>query len=156
MGQKFVIYIIALSTLVFNAHLYSVYFSSKENLSIVGSAYDTIYVVSIVFLLIIFLSFLIFFQRIPSLELLSFFTSFSFIPLFIISFALLYREVGLKNVTENIDYLYFSIVTFTTLGYGDIQPSSDAKIFAAIEAVIGFLFVPILVSQVLSVIRDLR
>jgi len=33
--------------------------------------------------------------------------------------------------------LYFSVVTFTTLGYGDILPLGISKFFAAIEALLG-------------------
>ncbi len=37
------------------------------------------------------------------------------------------------------DSLYFSMVTYTTLGYGDIVLGSDLRIFAAIESVTGVL-----------------
>jgi hypothetical protein len=33
--------------------------------------------------------------------------------------------------------LYFSIVTFTTLGYGDIKPTNDFRLWAASEAIAG-------------------
>lgn len=35
------------------------------------------------------------------------------------------------------DYLYFSIITFTTIGYGDISPNGFSKILAASEGFIG-------------------
>jgi len=38
------------------------------------------------------------------------------------------------------DALYFSFVTITTLGYGDIQPVGLARLLAATEAVWGLLF----------------
>lgn len=41
--------------------------------------------------------------------------------------------------------LYFSVVTFTTLGYGDIQPVGFAKYVAASEAVIGASLMALLV-----------
>ena len=43
-----------------------------------------------------------------------------------------------NNIFENIKTfgtsLYFSVVTFTTLGYGDIGPVGWARPFAALEA----------------------
>ncbi|WP_170576350.1 potassium channel family protein [Ruegeria atlantica] len=42
--------------------------------------------------------------------------------------------------------LYFSIVTFTTLGYGDMQPIPGMRIIAALEAVLGYLFLGLAVG----------
>lgn len=43
-----------------------------------------------------------------------------------------------SGVTHNFwDSLYFSIVTFTTLGYGDMRPIGGMRVFAASEALIG-------------------
>jgi Ion channel len=36
--------------------------------------------------------------------------------------------------------LYFSMVTWTTLGYGDVRPSDNARMLAASEAVLGYMF----------------
>jgi voltage-gated potassium channel len=45
------------------------------------------------------------------------------------------------------EFLYFSLVTITTVGYGDIAPVSPiARAFANLEAVVGQLFLVILVS----------
>ena len=42
--------------------------------------------------------------------------------------------------------LYFSAVTFTTLGYGDIQPASPvAQALASIESFLGALLMALLV-----------
>lgn len=35
------------------------------------------------------------------------------------------------------DYVYFSIVTATTLGYGDLHPIGVGKVIASIEAIFG-------------------
>lgn len=37
--------------------------------------------------------------------------------------------------------LYFSIVTFSTVGYGDLNPHADWRLLAAFEGLIGFLFI---------------
>ncbi|MEO3387497.1 potassium channel family protein [Mesorhizobium sp. CAU 1741] len=37
--------------------------------------------------------------------------------------------------------LYFSITTFCTLGYGDVVPPAEWRVFAALEGVNGFLMI---------------
>lgn len=44
-----------------------------------------------------------------------------------------------------VNSIYFSVVTFTTLGYGDVQPVGFAKYVAASEAVIGASLMALLV-----------
>jgi uncharacterized membrane protein len=49
------------------------------------------------------------------------------------------------------DYLYFSFVTMTTLGYGDITPvSSFAKSVTTLIAVMGQLYLTILVAMLVG------
>lgn len=45
-----------------------------------------------------------------------------------------------SEIKHLFDYLYFSLVTFTTLGYGDFHPVGILKILAGIEAFLGVLF----------------
>ena len=48
-------------------------------------------------------------------------------------------------------FVYFSIVTLTTLGYGDITPNvAQAMTLAYIEALIGQLYVAILIARLVS------
>ncbi len=44
---------------------------------------------------------------------------------------------GIVGASSPWDYWYFSIVTATTLGYGDMHPIGYAKIFASLEAIFG-------------------
>lgn len=44
---------------------------------------------------------------------------------------------------------YFSVVTFTTLGYGDFQPSEPARLLAALEAMLGYVYLGLLVGAAL-------
>ncbi len=37
------------------------------------------------------------------------------------------------------DAIYFALVTYTTLGYGDVTVGADARVFAAMAAVTGLL-----------------
>ncbi|SMY31722.1 voltage-gated potassium channel [Photobacterium malacitanum] len=49
------------------------------------------------------------------------------------------------------DAAYFSFVTLTTLGYGDILPvTSIAKVFAYLEAIVGVFYMAIVVSSLVS------
>ncbi|WP_096084907.1 ion channel [Agaribacterium haliotis] len=85
----------------------------------------------------------------------------------IFSFALLYFCAGVNdgdtlikispsaglrhNLEQFLHMLYFSVVTFTTLGYGDLSPVGITRAFAAIEAFIGSftlaLFVVVFVKK---------
>ncbi|RDZ50451.1 hypothetical protein C5C07_19200 [Haloferax sp. Atlit-4N] len=79
--------------------------------------------------------------------------------LLIFGFSLIYPIWGLKTANETVIYgsnlqlaidtvvqsLYFSIVTFTTLGYGDIQPLGGSQLVAAIESFLGALLMAFLV-----------
>ena len=41
--------------------------------------------------------------------------------------------------------LYFSVITFTTVGYGDITPTGMTKAMAMIEVFCGIFIVPIFI-----------
>lgn len=47
----------------------------------------------------------------------------------------------------NREYIYFSVVTFTTLGYGDFHPIGPLRGAAMMEAAFGFLLMPVLVAE---------
>ncbi|MCA9425564.1 MAG: hypothetical protein KC931_05070 [Candidatus Omnitrophica bacterium] len=56
---------------------------------------------------------------------------------------------GEKGVWRS--FLFFSFVTLTTLGYGDITPVHDtARSLVILEAVCGVLFIAILISKLVS------
>jgi Ion channel len=66
-----------------------------------------------------------------------------------------FLEVGLGNSSiEHIPratFPYFSLVTLTTLGYGDIVPiSPEARMFAALESTTGVLYIAITVARLVS------
>ena len=72
----------------------------------------------------------------------------------IFCFALLfYLNTGIiqfsngNDVTQFIDSLYFSVVTFTTLGYGDITAvTTIGKLLVLIEVMFGYLMGGLLVA----------
>jgi len=53
---------------------------------------------------------------------------------------------------------YYSFVTLTTLGYGDILPHNHiAEFFVSIEAIIGIFYVAIVVSSLISLkLKEIR
>jgi hypothetical protein len=61
-------------------------------------------------------------------------------------------EIGsLENKDPNFIYTYYSFVTLTTLGYGDIAPMTDiAYSLAILEAIIGQLFLTVLVARLVA------
>jgi Ion channel len=52
------------------------------------------------------------------------------------------------------ELLYFSLITLTTIGYGDILPlNGEARMLAALEGVIGVLYVAITVAILVSAFK---
>jgi len=56
--------------------------------------------------------------------------------------------------TSLLESLYFSVVTITTLGYGDFTPSGFSRFFSGIESIFGLIFVGFGITQVLSIKQD--
>ena len=56
-----------------------------------------------------------------------------------------------------LDGFYFSVVTITTLGYGDLSPVSDfGKLFAAAEALLGVILLGLFLLSVANQIADIQ
>jgi voltage-gated potassium channel Kch len=85
------------------------------------------------------------------------------------SFAELYEERGIidpdgeiivrdddDGTQEDADCLYFSIVTFTTLGYGDFRPTPQCRMFAATEAVLGYIYFGLTVAILFDLVQRKR
>ena len=86
----------------------------------------------------------------------------------IISFATIYN--GLQHLFQGkafiishptpipyFDLLYFSVVTITTVGYGDIQPGLwVSKIFVGSEILFGVGFALLLITMLISVYIDIQ
>ena|SRR5882762_4684381 len=70
----------------------------------------------------------------------------------IISYANIYRSFGLVDgsvaVTNIRDFIYFSVITWTTVGYGDLKPSPESRMFAASEALLGYLTMGLYLSLI--------
>lgn len=52
-------------------------------------------------------------------------------------------------------YIYYSLATITTLGYGEIYPVSDyARIFSAMEGVTGFLYIGVFIARLIALFKN--
>ena len=70
-------------------------------------------------------------------------------------FAGIYRASGLLPDAETVDTLtalYFSIVTWTTLGYGDLKPLPDFRLLAAFQALVGYVFLGVIVGLIMMLV----
>jgi len=62
--------------------------------------------------------------------------------------------IGDSFLTKLISFQYFSFISFTTIGYGDILPVSNlARIFAIIEGIFYFILIIFIVSSI-GILRD--
>src|SRR5215469_12952869 len=63
-------------------------------------------------------------------------------------------QIGSRPADRETDLLYFSLITLSTIGYGDIVPlSGGARILAALEGVTGVLYIAITVAILVSRFR---
>jgi len=90
----------------------------------------------------------------------TFFHFFAVVILLITIFTDVYRIVGLCCDSEGnvfkpsrMDAWYFSIVTWTTLGYGDLRPPDVLKPFAMAQALLGQLFMAMIVGKTLFIFQ---
>lgn len=68
------------------------------------------------------------------------------IGLYAVGYYLMQGHLGLGEVTGNLtgtplDFLYFSGVTYTTLGFGDIYPSGEIRLIAGLESLNGLVLI---------------
>jgi hypothetical protein len=70
--------------------------------------------------------------------------------------SLMYRnEVIEPNATGLLNSIYFSFITATTLGYGDIAPvGAFSKLFAAGEVVIGLIIWGLVISKLIGIKQE--
>ena len=58
---------------------------------------------------------------------------------------------GTKQTMEGFNAFYFSFITLSTVGYGDITPISKiARMLAAMEAMTGLLYVAVLIARLVG------
>jgi hypothetical protein len=63
-------------------------------------------------------------------------------------------QIGSRPPERETNLLYFSLITLSTIGYGDIVPlNGEAQILAALEGVTGVLYIAITVALLVSRFR---
>lgn len=81
--------------------------------------------------------------------------------LLLLAFALIYQKIGIVDTTRdgkllNHDFwtcCYYSVMTFTTTGYGDFQPQGIGRVLASVQALIGYLVLGLMASTSMSVVQ---
>jgi hypothetical protein len=65
------------------------------------------------------------------------------VAIVILRYAIIFRDYGIlddgQRKDDPVTCLYFSIVTWTTLGYGDLKPTPQIRLVAASEAIAGYI-----------------
>ena len=79
----------------------------------------------------------------------------------VLAYATVYMASGLVDTTNGKETvhasatcIYFSIVTFTRLGYGDFVPVPDARLIAASEGVAGEVVMVLVIALLSKLVRD--
>ena len=71
----------------------------------------------------------------------------------VLTFAGIYRQLGLVDLGQvshsPATALYFSITAWSTVGYGDVIPTPDARAFAAAQSLIGVIYDTAVIGLVL-------
>ncbi len=75
----------------------------------------------------------------------------------LVLFGVLYSivpELDIRNCTEldASDFFYFSVISQTSIGYGDIAPLFWAKVVAVIQGVIGLFFAVVILARIVSLL----
>jgi hypothetical protein len=70
----------------------------------------------------------------------------------ILMFALVYYyRLDIEGMTYG-DALYYSVLTWTSLGYADLSPSGEMRLVTAVQAITGYVYLGLLVSVLASVV----
>lgn len=109
-----------------------------------------------------------FFERLERL-ILPVYAFLTFYSLIVVAFAAIYKIVdrfvpgphfkilGIDRAISFSDAIYFSVVTLSTVGYGDVLPSTEAvKLIALVEVVFGITLLLVGFSEIMSHSREMQ
>ncbi|WP_367108497.1 ion channel [uncultured Psychrobacter sp.] len=80
---------------------------------------------------------------------------------FLLTFSAIYYKVGIVDTTLDGNPItqsfwnccYYSVVTFTSTGYGDFRPQGIARVLASLHTFIGYLVLGLMASTLMSVVQ---
>lgn len=79
--------------------------------------------------------------------------------LLLVAFGAVYSRFGIVDASTGEEVhglgvgVYYSVVTFTTLGYGDFEPTGVLRFMAALQALTGYVILGIIASSTASLAR---
>lgn len=81
--------------------------------------------------------------------------------LLLLAFAAIYQKIGIVDTTRDGDPItrdfwtccYYSVITFTTTGYGDFRPQGIGRVLASVQTLIGYLVLGVMASTSMSVVK---
>jgi len=87
-------------------------------------------------------------------------TYFATLVITILTFAIIYYRYGLlqngiPTKISFVDSIYFSITTWSTLGYGDFAPIPRIRLITSIEAIIGYVGLGLWISLISNFIKNM-
>jgi hypothetical protein len=74
----------------------------------------------------------------------------------ILLFAIMYKATGLGSdrALDNFSYVYFSVMTMTTVGYGDIRPVAWGRVIAVFQALSGYMYLGLFIGITVSLLNS--
>jgi hypothetical protein len=138
---------------------YGLFRRSPSNLSV----FDAGMIIGMLFLVYVFVGASLFrIERIEAEQCAAFlvFSLTSLITL-LLGFAFVFRQFGIfdgehHRIHDPFVCIYFSVITWTTVGYGDFTPSPETRSCAALEALLGYVFMALLISGSLHLLSRFR
>ena len=78
----------------------------------------------------------------------------------VLTFGIIYWRYGLVSNGENIEIsfinaIYFSVTTWTTLGYGDFAPVSRIRHITSVQAILGYVGLGLLIALMSGYMNNL-
>lgn len=67
----------------------------------------------------------------------------------------LFYNIQEEQVTQLVDAIYFSFITATSTGFGDIVPTGGFKLIAIVEVISGLLLLAFVTSKLVSIKQDI-
>lgn len=76
----------------------------------------------------------------------------------ILAFAIMYKGTGVETKTamDSTGYIYFSVMTMATVGYGEIYPQESARLVAVFQVLSGYIYMGIFIGVLSSLMVSIN